>query len=77
MSNKIKEILSEIGILNELLEKLPENEKQEILRYIDETTEKTTKEIEQILDSVDEKQIDEFMSEINNIDITFSENKNE
>ena len=77
MSNKIKEILSEIGILNELLEKLQENEKQEILRYIDETTEKSTKEIEQILDSVDEKQIDEFMSEINNIDITFSENKNE
>ena len=77
MSNKIKEILGEIGILNELLDKLPENEKQEILRYIDETTAKTTKEIEQILDSVDEKQIDEFMSELSNIDISFSENKDE
>ena len=45
MSNKIKDMMMEIDMLKNLIEKLPKSDKMQILKYIDETSENALKEV--------------------------------
>tara|TARA_Y100000816_G_C25935385_1_gene487852 strand:+ start:591 stop:821 length:231 start_codon:yes stop_codon:yes gene_type:complete len=75
MSNKIKDMMMEIDMLKNLIEKLPKSDKMQILKYIDETSENALKEVNEILDNVDEEQVNEFINELGKVDIKFDESK--